>query len=282
MDRSAIRQNLIGRIGIPVEENVIYAGDIRTYYISAGRGQPILLIHGHSSTGAISLKSVIASLAHHFRVIAPDVVGYGETDKPSAPYDRYFFSAWLKDFVRAIELRRASLVGFSQGGAISIQFTLEEPERVDRLVLVNSAGLGKFFPPLGFLISTILRYSFPSRLACRWHSSYITTNSGSIDEEMLDYGLKVSLMPGARRSFWQGRGRAVSPFPPEILSQISHPTLLLCGEKDRVVSPVLSERAQKIMPNAKFQIIQDSGHSPFFDQPELFSNILVKFLKGDM
>jgi len=280
MDRSRLRKILINRIGIPLEEEMVYAGEISTSYLAAGAGEPVLLIHGHSSSGAICWGSVITSLSPTFRVIAPDIVGYGESGKPSAPYDKSFFVTWLKNFLDALNLDEVSLVGTSLGGSIVSHFTLDYPERVNRMVLVNPAGFGHNFS-FGFLLSTLWRNTFPSRLASKWHRRYMVTNSNEIDKEMVDYGLKVTRMHGGRRAFWQGRGRAVYRIPHESLCRIMQPTLFIHGNRDPVIPLSSLQIAQQIMPNAQLHSIPEGGHSPFLDHPDLFNEILFQFLNGE-
>ena len=84
----------------------------------------------------------------------PDIIGYGESDKPNALYDRPYFSKWLKDFLLELKISKAHIVGLSQGGAIALQFTIDNPDMVDKLILVDSAGLGAKVP-FWALISTI-------------------------------------------------------------------------------------------------------------------------------
>ena len=84
-------------------------------------------------------------------MLTPDIVGYGESDKPDAPYNRPYFSKWLKDFMKELKISKAHIVGLSQGGAIALQFAIDNAEMVNKLVLVNSAGLGakvSFWPLL--------------------------------------------------------------------------------------------------------------------------------------
>jgi len=99
------RQKLIDKIGIPVEQGDVYVGSVKTAYLSAGSGQPAVLVHG-AGAGAVTWYKTIASLAESFRVFVPDVVGYGESDKPKAPYDRPYFATWLRGFFGALGIQK--------------------------------------------------------------------------------------------------------------------------------------------------------------------------------
>ncbi len=276
MKRLNLRDDLIRRIGVPVDRKVVNAGTIKTNYLSAGNGQTVLLIHG-AGAGAITWHPVIGPLSTYAQVIAPDVVGYGESDKPSAAYDRTYFASWLKDFLDTLGLQTVSIVGSSQGGSIALQFALTYPERVDRLVLANSGSLGKEMSRggiLGLMWSNI----FPSSLAGKWLRRYFVHDPKSVDETWAEYSLEVQRMPGGKRAFWQGQGKAVAPMPIEQLGRISHRTLIIWGKEEKFFPLSHAETAQRIMPNAQLYIIPEAGHITFFDQPDIFNNVLKQFL----
>jgi len=283
MHRAAILKGLISRIGVPTEQRSIHAGNIKTSYLAAGSGKPVLLLHG-AGNGAIQWYTVIGSLSAHFQVVVPDVVGYGESDKPSAPYDRPFFSAWLRSFVDALGLGQISLVGTSQGGAIALQFTLDNPEKVDRLVLVNSAGLCKAAQEVPWNVKLRMMWQnlFPSLESSRWFlEQYALFDSAKIEQAMMEleeYGREVLRMPGGRRAFWKGRGRAVTPIPTEQLGRILHPTLLIWGAEDRTFPLSSARAAAEIILNAQLQVISKAAHTCFLERPAEFNATLVRFL----
>jgi 4,5:9,10-diseco-3-hydroxy-5,9,17-trioxoandrosta-1(10),2-diene-4-oate hydrolase len=220
---------------------------------------------------------VIGPLASGLRIIVPDIVGYGESDKPKAVYDRPFYAGWLRDFLDALNLDRVSLVGHSQGGAISLQFALESPKRVEQLVLVGSSGLGKVLC-LGALIGVLWMNTWPSRAASRWASRYVLHAPAEVDECLIAYRLGVARMAGGRRVFWRGGGRANAPIPPEQLRQVSQPTLLIWGEEERFFPVGHAVSASRVMPNAQVHVISDAGHCPFLEQPEEFSKTVARFM----
>jgi 2-hydroxymuconate-semialdehyde hydrolase len=277
LKRSAALESLTKRIGVPVEKGNISTGAIKTAYIAAGNGQPLVLLHG-AMAGGITWYRVISPLSHHWRVIAPDVVGYGESDKPSAPYDRPYFAAWLREFLDALALSKVSLVGSSQGGTIALEFAFENPERVDRLVLADSAGLGKEIS-LGGVLGLMWGNTFPSKVVGWWFNRYLVDDPRSIDAAWAEYKLEVCRMPGGKRVFWQGRGKAVTPIPVDQLRQVIHPTLIIWGEEERFFPLSQAEAAQRVMPNAQLRVIPKAGHITFFDQPEAFYDLIIRFLK---
>src|SRR5262245_34047550 len=139
-ERERLRASLIERLPGVMQESVS-AGGVTTYYLVAGSGDPVVLLHGGGAgCNALNWGLAMVTLSRHFRVSAPDIVGHGESDKPAVTYDKMYFADWLHHFLYALDLTHINLVGSSMGGAISIQYTLNHPEAIKRLVLVNAAG----------------------------------------------------------------------------------------------------------------------------------------------
>src|SRR3954464_15638033 len=105
-------------MGVSVEEGEVIIDSIKTAYLSAGSGDCVLCLHG-AGAGAVTWYPAINAISNSFHVLAPAIVGYGESDKPKAPYDRPYFSKWLNGFLMALKISRAHIVGLSQGGAIA-------------------------------------------------------------------------------------------------------------------------------------------------------------------
>ena len=119
----------------------------RIHCVAAGNGPPVLLLHGGSlDSGQFTYRYTIGPLAQEHRVFAPDWPGYGQSGKPDVEYTMPFYVDFLRRFVDALGLERTSLIGLSMGGATSLGFALRAPERVEKLVLVDSYGLGDKVP----------------------------------------------------------------------------------------------------------------------------------------
>ncbi|MBU2712997.1 alpha/beta fold hydrolase [Zooshikella harenae] len=270
------REALIEKIETPIQQGRVAANSVMTSYISAGAGFPVVLLHG-AGAGAVTWYPSISAIAEKFHVIAPDIVGYGESDKPSGAYDRPYFSAWLKGFLSALKITKAHIVGLSQGGAIALQFALDYPDLVDKLVLVDAGALGakpSFMPFLGMLWMN----SAPSRLANSFFSRYLLFKPEKRDPNHGYYSIEVLKQKGGKNAFTQGRGSAVSAIPEESLQQIKSETLIIWGENDQLFSVEYGETAARIIPNATFYRIQEAGHLSLMDQPEIFNKALLDFL----
>jgi pimeloyl-ACP methyl ester carboxylesterase len=273
------RQLLINKMEGLVEQKEVTVGAIRTTYLVCGIGEPVILLHG-AGAGAVTWYPSINAISKNFQVLAPDIVGYGESDKPDAPYNRPYFSTWLKGFLKELKISKAHIVGLSQGGAIALQFAIDHAKMVDKLVLVDSAGLGakvSFWP----LIGTIWMNSFPSSIANRFNSRFILHKPINRDPNHSKYSIAVLKSKGGKNSFKQGRGTAVSKISEDLLKQIEIETLIVWGDDDKLFPVEYAEAAAKIIPNAKLHVIKDAGHLPLMDQSAIFNKILEDFLKGE-
>lgn len=239
----------------------------------------MLFLHG-GGAGAMAWHPVIKEISKSFCAIAPDLVGYGESDKPHVFYNRRFFSHWLKDFTDSLGLKKCALVGHSLGGAIALQFALNHPDRIERLALVCSAGLGlslAFIP----LLRGVFLYSFPSKITSWRLHACLVHSLGSLDEKFIEYAEAVCRKPGGKRAFWGGCGSAILPITLNCLKKITHRTALIWGADDQVLPVAHAHRAMRIMPDVQLHVIPRAGHIPFFDQPKAFNDVLLKFLEGE-
>ena len=135
-------------MGKNVQDGWVEVDGFRIHCIKAGEGDThVLLLHGGGyDSASLSYKHSIGPISEHYRVLAPDWPGYGESDKPEMEYSTEYYVGFLERLMNALGLEKASLVGISMGGAISLGFALRSPQRVEKLVLVDSHGLGGEVP----------------------------------------------------------------------------------------------------------------------------------------
>jgi len=270
------RKALIYKMGVAVDHGEVTIDSRKTTYLTAGSGRPVICLHG-AGTGAVTWYPSIGAIAKCYYVIAPDIVGYGESDKPNGSYDRSYFSKWLNSLLIEMKISKAHIVGLCQGGAIALQFAIDYPQKVGKLVLVDAAGLGAKVPFWPF-VGIVWMNSFPSVIANRFNSRYILHKPANRDPNHGLYSIAVIKKAGGKNAFKQGRGSAVSKIPDELLQQIKNETLIIWGKQDRFFFAEYGERAAKIIANATFTLIQNAGHLPMIDQPEVFNQVLTDFL----
>jgi pimeloyl-ACP methyl ester carboxylesterase len=268
---------------------------LRIHYLRAGtRGRPVLLLHGGGLDAAgLSLQKTIPALAEQHRIFAPDLPGFGRSDPMPATWRVEECVEFVGRLLDALGLKRASLLGVSMGGAFALGFTLRAPERVEQLLLVDSAGLGDEIPggllsyfrvqvPLLDEISwTLLATS--RTIARRNLGAALVHGAEVLSEDVLDKYIRLARRAGAgaafrqlQRSEYQWRGMRTNYL--DRLSEIEVPTLLVHGMEDRIVPVSWAERAHRLMKNSTIELIPECGHLPPVEKPKLFNRIVRRFL----
>ena len=184
---------------------------LRVHYLRAGEGDaPVLLLHGGGyDFASLSYKRAISLISEHHQVFTPDWPGYGESDKPEMEYTTEYYVGFLGRLMEALGLEKASLVGISMGGAISVGFSLRSPQRVEKLVLVDSHGLGGEVPG-GMASYALVRLPLLSRLVwaalgrsrklIRGSLQSVFYDPEAVTEDIVDEVYQLAKKPGAGRA----------------------------------------------------------------------------------
>ncbi len=262
-------------MNVAAEMKTVLSGGISTSYLEAGTGEPVILLHG-MGTSAKFWQLSIGTLSARFRVIAPDLAGFGGSAAPPRDGTWPSYPSWLLSFMDGLGIAKANLVGHSLGGAIALRFALDHPLRVSRLVLVDSIGLGS--GPMAIL-SAIL-FTLPSNPVSR-----------AVLRRVLTFGSQKIPLPQASKKGRQptfNRGpilrllaasgwRGLPRIPNEELRLIRQPTLLIWGERDAVLPVSIASRALSLIPGASLRTVE-AGHAPPIEHPEAFTSELLEFL----
>jgi len=259
------------------------------YWAEGSQGSPVILIHGIGEYVEIWWPNIV-TLAQQHRVFAVDLPGFGRSDKPvDAPYGYPYFARFIHDFMSGLGLERASLVGHSLGGAVALQAALAFPQKVDRLVLVGSAGLGRevnlilrlaTLPLLGEILTR------PSLQGSRSFIKAIVYDPALVKDEDVQVHYEISIQPGAQQAFLKvlraignvfGQNHNSTGPILEHLPAITQPTLVLWGREDAII-PVKHADVTRRMPNMRVRIFERCGHSPQFEHRENFDQAVQEFL----
>ena len=250
-----------------------------------GRGAPVLLIHG-SGPGVsawANWRLVIPSLSRERRVIAPDMLGFGYTDRPlGAVYDMDHWVNQVVDLMDALDLGQADLVGNSFGGAIALALAIRRPDRVRRLVLMGSVGV-KFDITPG--LDAVWGYE-PSLENMRRIIEVFTHDRRIVTDELTELRYQASLQPGVQSAF-----AAMFPAPrqrwvdamasrEEDIRALPHPTLLLHGREDRVIPLQNSLTLHAWIANSQLHVFGGCGHWTQIEHKDRFIRQVADFL-GD-
>jgi pimeloyl-ACP methyl ester carboxylesterase len=255
---------------------LIFGQHIR--YVEAGTGPILILVHGLAGSSQ-HWQKVVAPLARHYHVIALDQIGFGRSDKPLLDYRAETFADFLDEFMRMRNLPRATLVGNSLGGWVAALLAIEHPDRVARLVLVDSAGMAGLTDYLGPKLIMALRQS--------------TLGDARILDPLLfadphPYNSEEALRAGFTAHLSAGDGYTVSKVMDAIerkedmldgrLGAIHAPTLILWGRQDRTVPLQFGESMQRGIAGAKLVVFDHCGHGPMIECPRPFVSALENFL----
>lgn len=263
-----------------------------------GSGPPLVLLHGIGDSSR-TWRRVLEPLSEGRTVIAPDLLGHGDSDKPRADYSAAAYACGLRDLLAVLDVDRATVVGHSLGGGVAMQFAYQFPERCDRLVLVSTGGVGREVHPLLRLAAAPgaeavlpLLTGTPLRLASwalgpvgRWfvERGVDVLRLGDDLEHVLDCYAALAT-PQQRASFLRTL-RSVVDLRGQVVTMLDRcylaaglPTLLVWGGQDRVVPVEHAGVAHRAMPGSRLEVIPDAGHFPQLSHPERFAAVLRDFL----
>lgn len=277
-------------------ENTAVVKGINTHYYQAGtKGSTVVLLHGGGTDSAqLSWGKLIAPLAANgHRVFAPDMPGYGGSERPDIPSTTAFYLDFLKAFLDELKLDKVTVMGLSMGGGIALGFTLENPKRVDKLVLVDSYGLQRKVA-MHFLswlmvktpgvMQTSMNWMKSSRSAIRWSMGSIMHDKARLTEELLDELVEESAKPYCGRAFLSYQrdevfANSLKTVYIDRLGEIKVPTLLVHGEFDTAVPLACAKEAQRLIAGSKLEIIPGAGHWPQREKPAEFEKVVTNFLR---
>ncbi|OMC11767.1 MULTISPECIES: alpha/beta fold hydrolase [unclassified Mycobacterium] len=260
----------------------------------AGSGPALLLIHGVGDKSA-SWGPVHAKLAQRFTVIAPDLLGHGESDKPRADYSLAAFANGMRDLLAVLGIDRVTVVGHSFGGGVAAQFAYQYPQLVERIVLVSAGGVAQDVSfalrlaasPMGSEALAMVR--LPGALpVMRVVGRAIQTLLGStkfgrdaVDTVNLLEGFQdpAALAAFARtlRSVVDSRGQFVTMLDRSYLMQ-TVPVQIIWGEDDLIIPVDHAHTAHAAMPGSRLEIFEKSGHQPHHDHPDRFVEVVERFI----
>ena len=268
---------------------------VRTLYLEAGPpdAPPVLLLHGLGATNA-SLLPVLADLARDFRVLAPDLPGFGSSDAPGVSYTSAWFAAWVDDFLRAVDARPAVVLGNSLGGRIALEVGLTRPGSVRGLVLLTPSPafrrLRQLTPVVRLLSpqwgrlpvrlanhrltveSIRLMFAEPDRLPHQWYDAAAdeavrVLESAPHRVAFLSCSRQIYLESAyGREGFW------------DRLPMLQPPALFLWGDRDRLVPSTFARHVTGALPHATSVVLPDCGHVPQFEQPTVTMALVREFL----
>jgi pimeloyl-ACP methyl ester carboxylesterase len=265
-----------------------------TFYLEAGTGDPVILLHGLGATNA-SMLPTLADMSRDHRVIAPDLPGFGDSAKPIRSYDAAYYAEWVLGLMDELGIDRADLIGNSMGGRVAIEAGLVAPERFGRLALL--APSPAFIRRRQFVrIVRVLRpemalvplpmptrrvvggikamFARPERLDDAWYLS-------AADEFVRVFNSargRIAFFAAARQIYLEEPWGQTGFW--DRLPALSVPTLFVWGERDRLVPAAFARHVDRVLPAATSVVLEDCGHVPQFELPERTHTLVREFLEA--
>ena len=272
------------RTKLPAESFVTIGGQ-QVHVEHDGSGEPVVLIHGFGGS-SYSWRHLVPTLATRYEVVAPDLNGFGWTERPSEPeaYTLEGQPALVLGVLDALGIASAHVVGHSYGGGLALWLAARHPERVRSLVLVDSTlptysvarrkRVARFRPFVSLALrSVLLRHSFVRRGLMR-----SVADPELVTEELVEAYAERLRVEGAVDAY-QGLTAPVSgPQPRVDLAEIRQPTLVVWGADDRLLDARVGEEAARMIPAARFLLLARCGHLPMEEQPEELARAVLDFL----
>jgi pimeloyl-ACP methyl ester carboxylesterase len=261
-------------------------------YLDSGTGPVVLFIHGILGSHR-NWANLIDRIDDNHRVIVPDLFGHGESAKPVGDYSLGAHAATMRDLLGRLGIERVTLVGHSLGGGIAMEFYYLFPERVDRLVLVASGGLGREVNPV--LRSATLpgaEWLLPL-IASGWVRARAETAGRVMSRAGWKPGSDIaaiwqgftSLGDGeSRRAFLATTRAVIDPGGQSVSAHdylpdaLPIPTLVVWGSRDRMIPAWHAISAQRSIPECRVELFQGAGHFPHLDEPDRFAQLLRDFI----
>ncbi|RHW23386.1 alpha/beta fold hydrolase [Nocardioides immobilis] len=275
-------------------EHTVRVGRREIFVTEAGAGAPVVLLHGGGAgaTGASNYSRNIEVLAEHFRVIVPDMPGYGRSTKDIDHEDPFGdLAAAIRGLLDELGIDKAHLVGNSYGGAAALRLALDRPDKVGRLVLMGPGGVGttRGLPTKG--LSTLLSYyggEGPTRAKLEtFIRDYLVYDGASVPDELIELRYQASIQPEVvanpplRRPSGPTALRTLMRMDftrDRRLAQVQAPTLVVWGADDKVNRPSGGRTLAATMPHCDLYLASRTGHWVQWERAELFNSLAIRHL----
>ncbi len=260
------------------------ADGLETHYLEGGDGPALVLVHGGGAgaDGWGNWRSCIDAYARHFRVLVPDMPGFGRTAKPDPAdyaYDQAGRTRHLIAFLDALGVAQAHLVGNSMGGATALGVAMERPERVGKLVLMGSAGLAIANPDPSYM-KHLVGYDYTIE-AMRRIVEALTASGHAIDEKAVLYRHEIMQDEHTRKALKAIVSSKLS-YERDAIAAVKTPTLVVGGKEDKVAILARTYGYLELLENSWGFVLPHVGHWAMIEAPGEFLAVTSAFLRDDL
>jgi pimeloyl-ACP methyl ester carboxylesterase len=262
-----------------MEERFTQVDGNKIRYLESGNSKKTLvLIHGLGAS-AERWSQVIPLFAEQFRVVVPDLIGFGYSDKPLVDYTPAFFLDFLEKFFVATNIDRPNIVGSSLGGQLSAEYASSHSQNIEKLVLVSPAGAMKQSTPA--LDAYIMAALYPNDQSAKNAFTMMEASGNDIEDEIVNGFVERMRLPNAKLAFMSTvLGLKNSELITSKLPSISVPTLIIWGSNDPVIPINYADDFVSSIQDCRFFRMDGCGHTPYVQDPLVFASKVLEFLNG--
>jgi len=235
----------------------------------------LILLHGLGGY-AERWISLIPHLSKKYHVFAPDLIGYGQSDKPSVDYTPEFFTKFVFDFISTLGIKDTYIIGTSLGGQITAECAAAQHPNIKKIVLVSPAGIMRKSTPT--LDAYTMAALYPNRDSVKNAYQMMIGPGKQVSEISIERFVNNMSRPNAKMVFLSTLlGLKNAPDIFDKLQKISIPTLVVWGREDKLIPFEYSQQFVSSIKNCEFMPIEGCGHSPYVEDPERLAEIVIKF-----
>ena len=258
------------------EKTIEIDGNTIRYVEEGNSTKNLLLIHGLGAS-AERWEHVIPQFAKNYRVLVPDLIGFGLSDKPVVDYTTDYLSEFIRKFLKKLGIDSVSIIGSSLGGQIGAEFTYQNNSMVEKLVLISPSGIMKHSTPA--LDAYVMAALYPSDSSAS-NAFQIMSGSKNIDKKTIKGFVQRMKLPNAKMAFMSTLlGLKDAEIISEKLVSIKSPTLIIWGENDPIIPIKYAQSFVSEIDDCRFVKMENCGHTPYVESPDKFYKIVFDFLK---
>ena len=258
------------------EKTIEIDGNTIRYVEEGNSTENLLLIHGLGAS-AERWEHVIPQFAKNYRVLVPDLIGFGLSDKPVVDYTTDYLSEFIRKFLKKLGIDSVSIIGSSLGGQIGAEFTYQNNSMVEKLVLISPSGIMKHSTPA--LDAYVMAALYPSDSSAS-NAFQIMSGSKNIDKKTIKGFVQRMKLPNAKMAFMSTLlGLKDAEIISEKLVSIKSPTLIIWGENDPIIPIKYAQSFVSEIDDCRFVKMENCGHTPYVEVPDKFYKIVSDFLK---
>ena len=260
------------------EKFVNIEGSKIRYLESGSSDKTLVLIHGLGAS-CERWKNVLPIFENDFKVIVPDLIGFGYSDKPTVDYTIDFFSNFLGKFLKSLAIKKTSLIGSSLGGQIAAEYTSVNPNKVEKLILVSPSGIMK--QSTFALDAYIMAALYPNEQSAKNAFETMDGSGKKIPMKIINGFVSRMKLPNAKFAFMSTLlGLKNCELITKKLENISSSTLVIWGSDDPVIPITFANDFVSSIDNCSFLEMSNCGHTPYVQEPELFASKVLTFLNN--